>query len=100
MKLEELKNQYKLKEEHMILLFDVLYTYHEFDTLYSFEELEVIFYATKILEEPDIYYFKSLTDLIEIGLIVFINDREAKFFIAREDIMGIELFKELEKEVC
>lgn len=100
MKLEELKKQYKLKEEHMILLFDVLYTYHEFDTLYSLEELEVIFYATKILEKPNIYYLKSLTDLIEIGLIEFINDREAIFFVAREDIRGIELLKELEKEVC
>lgn len=107
MKLEELKDQYKLKEEHMVLLFDVLYTYHEFDTLYSFEELEVFFCAIKILEKPDSYYLKSLTFLLEIGLIEFINDREVEFindreaifFIAREDIREIELLKELEKEV-
>lgn len=100
MKLQELKAKYNLEEGHTTLLFDVLYTYHEFDVLYSFEELEVFFDATKHFGKPDLYYLKSLTDLIEIGLIEFVNDKEAKFFIASEDIRGIEFFKELEGEVC
>lgn len=100
MNLKELQAKYDLKEGHLTLLFDVLYTYHEFDVLYSFEELEVFFNATKLFGKPDSYYLKSLTDLIEMGLIEFINDKEAKFFIVSEDIRGIELFKELEQEVC
>lgn|GEM_PF-4758215 len=35
-----------------------------------------------------------------MGLIEFINDKEAKFFIASEDIRGIEFLKELEQEIC
>lgn len=100
MNLKELKTQYKLKEEHMLLLFDVLYTYHEFDMLYSFEELEVLFSATRYFEEPDNLYLKALTDIIEMDLLKLVNDREAKFFIASENIRGIEFLRELEKEVC
>jgi hypothetical protein len=42
-----MKTKYNLTKGHMTLLFDVLYTYHEFDMLYSFEELAVFFNATK-----------------------------------------------------
>lgn len=100
MNLKKLKTKYNLKEGHLLLLFDVLYLYHKNDLLYGFEELEVLFNATKYFEKPDSYYLKSLNDLIEMELIEFVNDREAKFFIAKEELRGIELFKELEKEVC
>lgn len=100
MNLEELKTQYKLKEEHMTLLFDVLYTYHEFDILYSFEELELFFTATRVFEKPDTLYLKALTEIIDMDLLKLVNDREAKFFIASEEIRGMEFFKELEQEVC
>ncbi|UTV31682.1 hypothetical protein [Bacillus altitudinis] len=100
MKLNELKTQYNLKEEHMILLFDVLYTYHKFDTLYSFEELEVFFNGTKYFEQPEGLFLKALTAMIEMDLLTFVNDRGAKFFIPSEEIREIELFKELETEVC
>lgn len=100
MKLKELKAKYNLKEEHLTLLFDVLYTYHEFDMIYSFNELEVFFNVTKYFDKPDRYYLKIFTDLIQMKLIEFINDKEAKFFIVAEEIRGIEFFNELEKEVC
>jgi hypothetical protein len=100
MNLNELKTKYNLKEGHLNLLFDVLYLYHEYDLLYSFEELEVFFNATQYFEITDSDYLKSLADLIEMELLEFVNDREAKFFIASEELRGIELFIQLEKEVC
>ncbi|MCD2525981.1 hypothetical protein, partial [Bacillus licheniformis] len=60
----------------------------------------VFFNATKYFDKPDRYYLKIFTDLIQMKLIEFINDKEAKFFIVAEEIRGIEFFNELEKEVC
>ncbi len=100
MNLNELKIKHNLTEGQLTLLFDVLYLYHEYDLLYGFEDLELLFNATKYFEKPDSYYLKSLMELLEMELLEFVNDREAKFFIASEEIRGIEFFKELEKEVC
>ncbi|XJZ28623.1 hypothetical protein ACF5W4_07495 [Bacillota bacterium Lsc_1132] len=100
MNLNELKTKYNLNEGHLLLLFDVLYLYHEYDLLYSFEELELFFNVTRYTKKRDSYYLKSFTDLIKREVIEFVNDKEAKFFIVSEEIRGIELFKEIEKEVC
>lgn len=100
MNLNELKAKYNLTESHLTLLFDVLFTYHEFDMLYSFEELETIISATKIFDKPANYFVKAMLELMEMNLIEFVNDGEAKFFVVSEEIRGIKFFKELEQEVC
>lgn len=100
MNLKELEIKHNLTEGHLTLLFDVLYLYHEYDLLYSFEELETLINATAIFEKPANYYLKAMLKLIELELLEFVNDREAKFFIVSEELRGIEFLKELEKEVC
>lgn len=93
MNLKELKIKHNLTEGQLTLLFDVLYLYHEYDLLYSFEELELLFNATKYFEKPDSYYLKSLMELLEMELLEFVNDREAKFLLLQRKLEELNFSK-------